>query len=202
MEIKKTPSGIIHTIRINGKPIELYDKQYDFVTSQSPNTLFNGGIGTGKSVGLVVPPVLGSLIYPGSRYLLGSPTLKMAKGATLQKFLEIVSEYNIPYDYLESKYQIIIYSKSEKFGKYKESTTFFTGLDNYDRVRGWEYNMAGIDEINYLQTKANPNRGKEAMNVVNGRLRYQDPATKEKFFQVNCISLLLQEERIGYTGIL
>lgn len=181
IEIKKKPSGIIHTVDLNGKPFQLYDKQWNAITSQKPVTLLSGGLGLGKSYMLAFYAIMGSLMYPGSKYLLGSPTLKMAKGATLQKMLEILELHNIPYDYNKSNYEVTLNLK-DKEGRWRESTTYFSGLLDYDKVRGKEYNWAGIDEINYIQSKSDPNKGKEALNTVLGRLRYKDPYTNQKFF--------------------
>jgi hypothetical protein len=174
-EIKKTPSGIIYEIPLGAKTLKLYDKQYEVFTSRYPTTLFNGGLGTGKSVVLTVPAIIGSLKYPGSLYCIASPTLKMAKGATVQKALEILETHKIYYEYNKSEMIIYIPVFDEELGIWRDSRIHFMSILDFNKLRGFEFSWVMADEINYVFTKNNPNLGREALKTLKGRARYLDP---------------------------
>ena len=143
----------------SAKPVQLdlYDQQYDFVTSPHRLTAFIGGIGSGKTTGGAVKALLHSTNprYPEDLPTLGmvmAPTYRMLKDATFRTFVE-VAEPAIK-EILRSDLTVRLKNGSE---------ILFRSADDPDRLRGPNLHWAWIDEAAMCPAQTFP--------ITLGRLR-------------------------------
>jgi len=142
--------------------IELYDQQYDFVTSPHRLSAFIGGIGSGKTTGGAVKALLHSTDprYPEDLPTLGmvmAPTYRMLKDATFRTFCEIAAP--AIKEILRSDLTVRLKNGSE---------VLFRSADDPDRLRGPNLHWAWIDEAAMCPAKT--------LEITLGRLRAQRKA--------------------------
>ncbi len=134
----------------NRVEIELYNKQYDFVSCQDRFTAMLGGIGSGKTFAGCIK----SLYYakPKTLGLVVAPTYRMLHDATIRTFREVNEE--LIADYNKTNHEIVLRNGAE---------IFFRSADDPEKLHGINAHWAWIDEAGLAQ--------KGTWEIVIGRLR-------------------------------
>jgi len=126
--------------------------QMNFISSELGYTLFCGGIRSGKTHGGALWALQMVLTYPDCIGVITANSYSQLRKATLAKFFQILSSFNIEYEYKEQAGIIII-------GKTK---IYAFSMEKYDMLRGIEAGWAWSDECAFNK--------EEAFDVLIGRL--------------------------------
>lgn len=124
---------------------------------------FSGPIGSGKSAAFAQEIIRLAYANPGCWGLVGAPTYKMLKDATLRSILGVLTDNGIPFRHLKSPTNTIMLKDCG-------SEILCRSLDNPDALRGPNLAFFGVDELTYASV--------EGWNVLAGRLR--DPNAKAR----------------------
>jgi hypothetical protein len=121
---------------------------------------FSGPVGSGKSAALVQEVIRLAYKNAGRRGVVGAPTYKMLRDATVPALLEALDAAGIPYSFLKSENRIEL----NEIG----SEILLRSLSDADRLRGMNLAWFGVDELSYAR--------KAAWEQLEARLR--DPLAK------------------------
>ncbi len=113
--------------------VELYGRQYDFVTSEERFTAMMGGIGSGKTLAGCVKSILHA--KEGTLGLVVAPTFRMLQDATIRTFLDI--NHDLVRNFNKSDMIITLKNGAE---------ILFRSGDNPEHLRGPNLHWAWIDE--------------------------------------------------------
>lgn len=152
--------------------IELSKPQFEFSTSQSKETFFIGGIGSGKTF-VLAARALPVLCQEGSVCGIFAPTVKVLKNSTLRAFTENWEKMG----FYHGLHYVVGQRPPAKWGvkpfSVKDNSGILTtiygayaildGLDNFNSQRGTQFDEVFIDEFRDIK--------EEARTVLLGRLR-------------------------------
>lgn len=128
--------------------------QMAFMLLKEKFGLFRGGLGSGKTHVGALWTITMALQFPDTIGLIVANTYSQLTSATLPTLFKILSEYQIPYNYVGGvKAQLTI-------GRAK---IHCRSAQNYDNLRGPEYGYGWLDEAGYFKW--------EAVRVILGRIR-------------------------------
>lgn len=120
--------------------------QKRFHRSQARFKALGGPVGTGKSKALCQEAIKLSYQNKGCMGLIGAPTLRMLRDATLEQFLAICREAQTPFTWNASDSVLELADNG--------STVIFRSLDNWERLRGPNLAWFGVDELTYTDPEA------------------------------------------------
>ena len=134
---------------------ELYlsPTQTEFVDSDSKNTLFCGGLGSGKTYAGAVWAMIMAIKNPKVTGVITANSYSQLKKATLSKFFEILDQFDIEYVYKSQDGVILVGG----------ATIYAISMEKYDLLRGIEFGWAWSDECAFYK--------EEAFDVLKGRIR-------------------------------
>ena len=132
----------------------LSQAQMDFVTSTESKTLFNGGLGSGKTFAGAVWAVYMTQKYPTCRGVITANTYTQLRDATLTTFFTVLDIFGYTYKYNKQEGKIFVEGGSEIHTR---------SMEKYEALRGPEYGWAWSDECAFYK--------KEAFDVLIGRIR-------------------------------
>lgn len=132
--------------------IDLFGKQEEFVSSETPYTAFVAGIGSGKTRAGVIKSLKYASQHRGSLGMITAPTFPMLRDATLRTVMEIFPKGF--YEFWRTDMRLQLKNGSE---------ILFRSTDDPEHLRG--PNLAFI----YMDEAAQSS--KEAFNILQGRLR-------------------------------
>jgi PBSX family phage terminase large subunit len=92
--------------------VKLSDPQFEFMYSDSPYTLYCGGVGSGKTFAGALWAIMMSQEYPNTRGLITANTHSQLQKATLAEMFSICDTLGIKYRYLVNQNRVFI-GKSE-----------------------------------------------------------------------------------------
>ncbi|KYC47862.1 MAG: Terminase-like family protein [Candidatus Methanofastidiosum methylothiophilum] len=119
--------------------LKLFPKQTKFVYSEALETLFLGGVGSGKTHAGGVRTLLMALRFPDEPGLIVANTYAQLRHSTLPPFFKVLELIGLDYHWSESKKEIAIYA-----GKKIIVRTY--SLDKPGRVRGQTVPWIWVDE--------------------------------------------------------
>jgi phage terminase large subunit-like protein len=102
--------------------------QAEFVDSKHENTLFSGGLGSGKTFGGAVWAALMPLYYPGANGLITANSYSQLRKATLSTYFEVLDLLGMPFVYKQQDSTIIV----------NDTKVFAMSMEKYDLLRGIE----------------------------------------------------------------
>lgn len=147
--------------------LKTYPKQHEFITCPKRYAAFIGGIGTGKTQGLVIKAILKTQENPGSRGVITAPTYPMLRDATKNTFFDICPRELVAYRN-DSENLVGLYTSSGQI-----SEIMFRSTSDPDSLRGPNLVWAGMDE-GAISTV-------DAYQILIGRLRAGDPKAQQLF---------------------
>ena len=121
------------------RPFPLYKKQIDFLDSPTLFRAFAGGRGTGKSK--IGAYDLAKKAKSNRLYLVGAPTYKVLKDATLRSFLEVTTHLEIPIRLFTTDMRALLPGGAE---------VLFRSAEEPDRWRGPNYSGIWLDEASLM----------------------------------------------------
>lgn len=141
------------------KDIHLSAKQMEFLRSEARQTLFEAGIGAGKSYCGAIWAFMMTQKYPGSRGLIVARDVPQLRNATLIEFKKALNLFgqveNVDYTHNKS---------TNEYSFSNGSVIVATGANNYDSAfRGPSYSWMWLDEADFYKP--------EAYKTAKGRLR-------------------------------
>lgn len=139
----------------NNKEIELSQSQIDFIDSDKYNTLFCGGLGSGKTYGGSLWAIKMLLQYPNTPGLITANTYSQLKKATLVSFFNMC-------DFLGIRYK---YNINNSYIQINDTIIYCASMEKYDALRGIEVGWAWSDECAFYK--------KEAFDVMIARIRHK-----------------------------
>jgi len=139
---------------VTNKDFGLSKSQMDFVMSTASKTLFNGGLGSGKTFGGAVWAVYMTQKYPKCRGVITANTYTQLRDATLTTFFAVLDLFGYTYKYNKQEGKIFVEGGSEIHTR---------SMEKYEALRGPEYGWAWSDECAFYK--------KEAFDVLIGRIR-------------------------------
>lgn len=146
--------------------VALWPKQLEFFECDETFAALVGGIGSGKSHGLVLWTIVQRLLYAGSKGLMVGPTLVNLRATTMVKFFQLLEPIR---DQVVDKWRVSDRELTFKNG----SVQLFWGADDegvIQRMRGLEIADFELDEAALISGSV--------MDVLPGRLRQVDKAGK------------------------
>lgn len=152
-QIKDTESGEILA------NYELLKSQEIFFESEDPYLLYSGGIGSGKTLILVIKAINYCIQYPNNFGLLGRRTYRELQDSVMKTFFEVVRGK-------QYKHLIANYSKAEARVTFTNgSELVFRHLDDIavSELRSMNLGFAGIDQAETIP--------EEVFDTLRGRLR-------------------------------
>lgn len=140
------------------KNIQLSQTQADFLASDSRSTLFQAGLGSGKTwVGTIWVCQM-AFQHPGSTGLIISRDYPQLRTAVLPQLHKTLTEI---FELSDADYQ---HNKSNNTITFSNGSTIYcASSNNYDSLRGVNLNFAWADELDYFKA--------DAFKVILGRLR-------------------------------
>lgn len=128
--------------------------------------LFGGGAGGGKTTLACAWLVISSLLYPGTRYLIGRKELKRLKQSVLLSLFDLFGQWGmkpgVHYRYNTTESNIKIYNGSEF---HLMDLDKLPSDPNYERLGSIEYTAGFIEEAAEVEQKAK--------EVIRSRIRYK-----------------------------
>lgn len=107
---------------------------------------FSGGVGSGKSLILCHQAIWLALTNERRTGLIGAPTYRMLRDATLASFLQLCEEWNIEVELNRAEMTAMLPLKGSKI--------LFRSLDKPERLRGSNLAWFGVDELSYCSEEA------------------------------------------------
>lgn len=141
-------------LRMN-KELLLSPGQMDFVNSEQQQTLFCGGLGSGKTFGGAVWAVKMIMEYPDTAGLITANSYSQLRKATLVAFFQMLDMLGIKYKY----------NRNENTVHVGNTVIYCISMEKYDLLRGIEIGWAWSDECAFYR--------KEAFDVLCGRIRHK-----------------------------
>ena len=138
---------------------DLLKSQELFFEAAEPYVLYSGGLGSGKTLGLVLKGIDMSLKYPGNFGLLGRKTYRELQDSVIKTFFEVVEGE-------QYRHLISGYSKAEARVKFTNgSEIVFRHLDDeaQSQLKSMNLGWAGIDQMEDIP--------EETFITLQGRLR-------------------------------
>lgn len=138
--------------------LKLLPAQFAFLRARTPQTLFLGGLGSGKTYVGAIKTILRSLEPQNSGVagIIAATTYKQLKNATLATTFQVMEELGVRYRYKRNDQELWIENRPQPIHCYT--------LENYETIRGVPVAFAWLDEV--ARAKA------EAFKVIVGRLRH------------------------------
>ena len=177
-----------------------YPKQAKWIAqTHCRNSLFLGGIGTGKTTALVRKALLCALRQPGTDGCLLARTGRDTMQTILPAFFEALELYKqhtgvqLLKNFVRSEMRAVLEGGSNLlFRPYGESV---------DRLRGLNCSFMGVDEIEYA--RGDP---RYIWDVISGRVRTGDPAKRQVFAATTpngmrgLVAHFVEKQRAGAPG--
>lgn len=132
----------------------LSKSQLEFVQSEAGKTLFNGGLGSGKTFAGSVWAVVMTQMYPKTKGVITANTYTQLRDGTLSSFFQVLDIFGYTYKYNKQEGKIWVEGGAEIHTR---------SMEKYDALRGVEYGWAWSDECAFYK--------KEAFDVLMGRIR-------------------------------
>lgn len=88
--------------------VELSESQYDLVYAEEEETLFCGGVGSGKTFAGALRTIITSQLYPDCRGLITANTHSQLRKATLAELFSLCDSLGIKYKYLVNQNRLFI----------------------------------------------------------------------------------------------
>jgi len=170
-----------------GKVFAPYHQQARIIQSDAPRNLFLGGIGSGKTETLVLWALTQCLKYPNSMgCLLGRTEKKDAILVLANRLIDKLEQWKN-----ETGLNLIAnFNKQDNILQLVNGSSIaFRGFTQVDRLRGWEFQWAGLDELFF----AGEVDDEYVFDTVAGRLRGGSHGNK---------SILITCSPKGFTGVL
>lgn len=124
--------------------------------------LLYGGAGSGKSYSTAIWLLEKALKERNKRFLITRKTLPSLKVSCLQLFRELLSKYNLPYEFNKSELEMVI----------NTNQILFKSLDNADKIKSAEFNYIWAEEAtelthqDYLQLRLRLRRKNDLNNQI------------------------------------
>ena len=124
--------------------------------------LLYGGAGSGKSYSTAIWLLEKALKERNKRFLITRKTLPSLKVSCLQLFRELLSKYNLSYEFNKSELEMVI----------NTNQILFKSLDNADKIKSAEFNYIWAEEAtelthqDYLQLRLRLRRKNELKNQL------------------------------------
>lgn len=117
--------------------------QLQFHHSREKFKGFSGPVGSGKSRALCQEVVRQAYLNPGRVGLLGAPTYRMMRDATLTSLLEVLRDHEIPFEWNKVEHTITFAENG--------SVVLLRSVREADRLRGTNLAWFGVDELTYCE---------------------------------------------------
>ena len=138
--------------------IKLTDQQLAFVNSDTPCTLISGGMGSGKSIALIVSLLLIAASTPGGSGVLSRTTYRELEDTTKKFFFEWCPA-NMIKEYQASTNSVYLNTRGDK-----PFHLMFRHLESPEEIKSMEVCVWCIDELTQLDNE-------EVFNLILSRLR-------------------------------
>jgi len=116
---------------------ELTPKQTEFINNKSKYLLNSGGVGSAKTIGLVLKTIKYLVTYPKIFMLVGAQTYPLLRDTTLREFISFC-----PVDIIEK------YNKTEQHFWFKNgSEVIFRTAEDESTKRGYTFGAIALDEL-------------------------------------------------------
>jgi len=122
---------------------EALPSQLNFNNAKERFKGFSGPVGSGKSRALCQEVVRQSYLNPGRVGLLGAPTFRMLRDATITALLEVLAENEIRYVWNKVDHSLTFLDTG--------SVVLFRSVREADRLRGTNLAWFGVDELTYCE---------------------------------------------------
>jgi hypothetical protein len=129
-----------------GIPYRPLPSQRRFHQSRARFKALCGPVGTGKSKALCQEALRLTYQNPKCMGLMGAPTLRMLRDATLEQFLSICRGADLRYEWNASE-AVLTFRDTR-------AVVIFRSLDNCERLRGPNLAWFGVDELTYTEPEA------------------------------------------------
>jgi hypothetical protein len=126
---------------------------------------FSGPVGSGKSAALCQEAIKMTYWNPGRKGLLGAPSYKMLRDATVAALVEALEESRLPFSLHRWENRLVMNDTG--------SEILLRSLSDADRLRGLNLAWFGVDELTYA-TEA-------AWNQLEARLRDPNASVRQGF---------------------
>ena len=137
--------------------------QYDFLTSEAEYTLFQSGLGSGKTKALSLDLLSTISKYPGLPILVTANTYSQLINSTLTEILKTFDEFDIPYHSSigGSKKQIIV----------NNTVIYLYSLENPVALKGLNVHAVYFDELAFCENIEGFYTAMSRMRLKNGSLK-------------------------------
>ena len=124
--------------------VTLSESQYDFVYSEFEETLFCGGVGSGKTFSGALRTIITALEYPNCRGLITANTHSQLRKATLAELFSLCDSLGIKYKYLVNQNRVFI----------EKTEILCYTMDNPDNLAGPTVGWWWADESSFYKKLA------------------------------------------------
>lgn len=156
--------GSRYTLTLQGRSLDLYPHQYDFVETDARQAAMVGGYGSGKTYGLCIKGLrlASEEGNPGLPGMIVSPTYRMSADIVVPSFTAMLDRFHVIYNFRKSDYKIILSNRSE---------VWFRSADRPHKLKGPTLAWAILDEAELMK--------KDVWTVCLARVRH--PEAKQHF---------------------
>lgn len=147
--------------------VRLTDPQYELVSSAERFPAFVGGLGSGKTFGLVVRTLTQQFRYPELNQAYYLPTYDLVRQIAFGKFSEILNEWGIKHTLNRNDKEITYEAINGR--------TIFRTMDRPEHIVGYEVADSVVDELDVLKIE----HAREVWNkiIARSRAKKHDGAT-------------------------